>query len=113
MPLPPALLARLQKRGIVKQEEEVIAENYEKEPEKKSFEENSAGAPGCPNKWNQYHVCLEFCYDHWGDGTPEYRFVLNFSEKLIKNRFFLQVAREICAEQKQNACKVSTSRKLG
>ncbi|CCD72523.1 WW domain-containing protein [Caenorhabditis elegans] len=82
MPLPPALLARLQKRGIVKQEEEVIAENYEKEPEKKSFEENSAGAPGCPNKWNQYHVCLEFCYDHWGDGTPEYR----LPERYVQNK---------------------------
>ena len=35
MPLPPALLARLQKRGIIKQEEEILAENYDKEPEKK------------------------------------------------------------------------------
>ncbi|CAP29955.1 Protein CBR-PQBP-1.2 [Caenorhabditis briggsae] len=83
MPLPPALLARLQKRGIIKQEEEVIAENYDKEPEKKQrFEENASGAPGCPNKYNQYHVCVEFCYDHWGDGTPEYR----LPEKYVANK---------------------------
>uniref|UniRef100_A0A8R1HYG6 Polyglutamine tract-binding protein 1 n=1 Tax=Caenorhabditis japonica TaxID=281687 RepID=A0A8R1HYG6_CAEJA len=75
MTLPPALLARLQKRGIIKHEEEVIAENYDKEPEKKqNLEENAAGAPGCPNKSNPYHVCVEYCFDHWGDGTPEYRY---------------------------------------
>ncbi|EFO87363.1 CRE-PQBP-1.2 protein [Caenorhabditis remanei] len=82
MPLPPALLARLQKRGIIKQEEEILAENYDKEPEKKQIEENASGAPGCPNKYNQYHVCVEYCYDHWGDGTPEYR----LPEKYVANK---------------------------
>uniref|UniRef100_A0A1I7TPQ8 Polyglutamine-binding protein 1 n=1 Tax=Caenorhabditis tropicalis TaxID=1561998 RepID=A0A1I7TPQ8_9PELO len=82
MPLPPALLARLQKRGIIRQEEEVIAENYDEEPDKKQFEVNVSGAPGCPNKYNQYHVCVEFCYDHWGDGTPEYR----LPEKYVTNK---------------------------
>ncbi|CAI2350260.1 unnamed protein product [Caenorhabditis sp. 36 PRJEB53466] len=83
--LPPVLLARLQKRGLIKNEEEVIAENYDKEPEKKvDHEENAAGAPGCPNKTNPFHVCVEFCYDHWGDGTPEYRLPEKYVQQ--KNR---------------------------
>lgn len=82
MSLPPALLKKLQQRGIIKsaaqkQREEVYAENYEK---KGSDDDNDSeikrgGAPGCPNKWNQYHICTEFCYDKWLDGTPESRFV--------------------------------------
>ncbi|CAB3406890.1 unnamed protein product [Caenorhabditis bovis] len=84
MSLPPALLARLQKRGIVKLEEEVIAENYESEQATKKFEENASGAPGCPNRYNPYHVCVDFCYDHWGDGTPEYRLPDKYIER--KNR---------------------------
>ena len=74
MPLPPALLSRLQKRGIVKSShEEVIAESYDSEGKDKRFEENPSGAPGCPNKYNPYHVCVEYCYEHWGDGMPEIR----------------------------------------
>ncbi|TMS34121.1 hypothetical protein L596_001767 [Steinernema carpocapsae] len=90
MPLPPALLARLQKRGIVKQpeappadpEEEIIAESYDddhfdEKPDISRVNESDdrprSGAPGCPNKWNPYHICVNFCYEHWEDGTPENR----------------------------------------
>ncbi|CAD5221515.1 unnamed protein product [Bursaphelenchus okinawaensis] len=82
MPLPPALLARLQKRGIVKaqekdDEEEVFAENYDSEDsvedEEEEVDQSRGGAPGCPNKWNQYHLCSEYCFDHWHEGTPESR----------------------------------------
>ncbi|KAK0394616.1 hypothetical protein QR680_000837 [Steinernema hermaphroditum] len=91
MSLPPALLARLQKRGIVHKpkepEEEIIAENYDIPLPGKggtaAVERHHAapavaithrsGAPGCPNKWNPYHFCVDFCYDYWQDGTPENR----------------------------------------
>ncbi|KRZ33343.1 Polyglutamine-binding protein 1 [Trichinella pseudospiralis] len=78
MPLPPVLLARLKKRGIIKDEkeaeEEVIAESYDDlvgvtEEPRRSY----VSAPGCPNKWNPYHLCTEFCFSHWGEGIPESR----------------------------------------
>ncbi|KRZ80455.1 Polyglutamine-binding protein 1 [Trichinella papuae] len=78
MPLPPVLLARLKKRGIIKAEkeaeEEVIAESYDDpvgvgEESRRSY----VSAPGCPNKWNPYHLCTEFCFSHWGEGIPESR----------------------------------------
>ncbi|PIO61269.1 hypothetical protein TELCIR_17214, partial [Teladorsagia circumcincta] len=83
--LPPALLARLQKRGIVKAtNEEVIAESYDSADakEKKSTETSFSGAPGCPNKYNPYHLCTEYCYDHWREGTPENR----LSETYLRKR---------------------------
>lgn len=83
--LPPALLARLQKRGIVRAtNEEVIAESYDSADakEKKANETNSAGAPGCPNKYNPYHLCSEYCFDHWREGTPESR----LSESYLRKR---------------------------
>ncbi|GFY74034.1 polyglutamine-binding protein 1 [Trichonephila inaurata madagascariensis] len=83
MPLPAALLARLQKRGIVKAvepevEEEVIAEDYD-DTEKttdnhqngiESKENSPLNEPwiGCPNKWNIYHDCTVFCKEFWGSG---------------------------------------------
>uniref|UniRef100_A0A0K0DMY9 Polyglutamine-binding protein 1 n=1 Tax=Angiostrongylus cantonensis TaxID=6313 RepID=A0A0K0DMY9_ANGCA len=82
--LPPALLARLQKRGIVKAtNEEVIAESYDSSEtkEKKTNEANSSGAPGCPNKYNPYHLCSEYCYDHWREGTPENRLSESYQRK--------------------------------
>ena len=33
----------------------------------------AGGAPGCPNKYNPYHVCVQFCYDQWREGTGESR----------------------------------------
>lgn len=76
MPLTPALLAKLQKRGIIKQNrpnEEVYAEAYDKTTESEDEIHKRGGAPGCMNKYNQYHLCSEFCYDKWGEGTPESR----------------------------------------
>lgn len=86
MPLPTALLARLQKRGIVKAtepeiEEEVIAEDYD-DNEKitdshqngiDSGDSNELKEPwiGCPNKWNIYHDCTKFCKEHWGNGKEQ------------------------------------------
>lgn len=85
MPLPPALAARLAKRGIIskksaaqqKQDEEVFAENYddhEDHPKPSSNLISNAealerikfmGYPCCPNKWNVYHECSLFCQNHW------------------------------------------------
>lgn len=88
MPIPPALLARLQKRGILKNasepgslepEEEIIAEDYDdhqsgadgkpEEPANEENKENSKTALGCPNKWNVYHDCSDYCFTHWADGV--------------------------------------------
>lgn len=96
MPLPPALAARLAKRGIISKkaakhqsnthvEEEVFAESYDdhddshqpKRPHGKPNMQTQAealekikfmGYPGCPNKWNVYHECSLYCQNHWGSG---------------------------------------------
>ncbi|KAI6217507.1 WW domain-containing protein [Aphelenchoides besseyi] len=80
MPLPAALLQRLQKRGIVpkaKDDEEVFIESYdgaaEDADEKDEQTRPRSGAPGCPNRWNEFHLCTDFCYDHWQEGMPESR----------------------------------------
>ncbi|KAI6172463.1 Golgi-specific brefeldin A-resistance guanine nucleotide exchange factor 1 [Aphelenchoides besseyi] len=80
MPLPAALLQRLQKRGIVpkpKDDEEVFIESYDGAPEDADEKDEQtrprSGAPGCPNRWNEYHLCTDFCYDHWQEGMPESR----------------------------------------
>lgn len=95
MSIPPLLLARLKQRGIIKESgkrednsEEVFAENYE--PDKDNDEEIDAGekyrggAPGCPNKYNHYHVCTDFCFDHWREGYPEERLALKYLEEKQK-----------------------------
>ncbi|XP_018647530.1 LOW QUALITY PROTEIN: putative polyglutamine binding protein [Schistosoma mansoni] len=95
MPLPPALLARLKKRGIVSADpqeeavEEVFAENYDEESEpvlpvsfdqpfnaKKCYTvspvpiiENGVlihECAECPNQTNPYHVCSPYCYERYG-----------------------------------------------
>uniref|UniRef100_A0AC34GDZ5 WW domain-containing protein n=1 Tax=Panagrolaimus sp. ES5 TaxID=591445 RepID=A0AC34GDZ5_9BILA len=77
MPLPPALLAKLQKRGIVAQPQaqtpqiEVYAEHQKEEEDDEEETQNRGGAPGCPNRWNEFHQCTEFCYDHWREGGSE------------------------------------------
>ncbi|GFW15181.1 polyglutamine-binding protein 1 [Trichonephila clavipes] len=83
MPLPAALLARLQKRGIVKAvepevEEEVIAEDYDDTDKTTDHHQNGIESKensplnepwmGCPNKWNIYHDCTVFCKEFWGSG---------------------------------------------
>ncbi|XP_059611315.1 polyglutamine-binding protein 1 [Phlebotomus argentipes] len=95
MPLPPALLARLAKRGIIEggkdaesiQNEEIIAEDYDdiEEPAQYDFEPvkkppenfwseslkrritegNSLGYKNCPNKYNIFHKCTLFCINRW------------------------------------------------
>ena len=86
MPLPPALLARLKRRGIVGgEEEEVIAESYDEEGrERREEPRGAAGAPGCPNKWISFHQCVEFCWDRWGEGTPEDRVDPDYERKRLR-----------------------------
>lgn len=95
MPLPPALLARLAKRGLVKEQpqppppqktedvEEVFAEDYDDpaKPEpatetKVTPEDPDSGVEddeqhiyevtACPNRSNPYHVCVKYCKNRWG-----------------------------------------------
>jgi len=94
MPLPPALLARLAKRGILSapkepeqakespEDEEIIAEDYDETPQHpEPFGQTPVALPvetaetfdpflgysGCPNKWNVYHDCSVKCRDQWKD----------------------------------------------
>uniref|UniRef100_A0A914UZU4 WW domain-containing protein n=1 Tax=Plectus sambesii TaxID=2011161 RepID=A0A914UZU4_9BILA len=90
MPLPAALLARLKRRGILQEgeEEEVIAESYDDDSKTTSTirkqASNAAGAPGCPNKWNPFHSCVEFCYDYWREGTPENRLPVEYNRRRLR-----------------------------
>ncbi|XP_049877704.1 polyglutamine-binding protein 1 [Pectinophora gossypiella] len=97
MPLPPALAARLAKRGIIKPHsavippideqpaivqanEEIIAEDYDSKPDdsiaKEQYWEGIEGVnvdpikghKGCPNKSNIYHECTKFCVKKWKQG---------------------------------------------
>ncbi|XP_013183141.2 polyglutamine-binding protein 1 [Amyelois transitella] len=97
MPLPPALAARLAKRGILKgsnsdentvnqdrhpvpANEEIIAEDYDNKPEEAGNKEHFwagiegvnvdpiKGHKGCPNKYNIYHECSKFCVKTWKQG---------------------------------------------
>ncbi|XP_065066662.1 polyglutamine-binding protein 1-like [Rhopilema esculentum] len=54
MPLPTALQARLQRRGLLKHEE--IAK-----------EKDEATKLGCPNAWNEFHTCVAYCRERWGE----------------------------------------------
>ncbi|KAL7076818.1 hypothetical protein ACQ4LE_003686 [Meloidogyne hapla] len=92
--LPPLLLQKLQRRGIVpdeKKEEEVFAESYDQEDETKADtgkEKYRGGAPGCPNKHILFHVCNEYCFDHWQEGYPESRLSDRYLEqrkKMLRN----------------------------
>ncbi|XP_077982149.1 polyglutamine-binding protein 1-like isoform X2 [Glandiceps talaboti] len=86
MPLPPTLLARLKKRGLIKQDdsgdpdEEIIAEDYSDmnpafyprsssqhggdNDDDDGGDEEMEG--GCPNKWNKWHTCSKYCEERWG-----------------------------------------------
>jgi len=87
MPLPAALLARLQKRGIVSEEEmakrrkmeeenqpeeEIIAEDYDDDGDDRGSDGESDDEDGpqklsvCPNQRNPYHECSDFCAKKWG-----------------------------------------------
>lgn len=94
MPLPPALLARLSKRGIIKNPEakktedveEVFAEDYDEPSEPFTDldapetdvpavedEPESLETIACPNKSNPYHECSEYCRKRYGkkEFTPD------------------------------------------
>ncbi|XP_026760706.1 polyglutamine-binding protein 1 [Galleria mellonella] len=106
MPLPPALAARLAKRGILKPNstpdssneqlqtqanEEIIAEDYDNKPEDQNNKEHFwagiegvnvdpiKGHKGCPNKSNIYHECSKFCVKTWklGKLTPDETYLEN------------------------------------
>lgn len=97
MPLPPALAARLAKRGILRPSqntdvstdhvppqtnEEIIAEDYDSRPDEQANSEQFwegiegvnvdpiKGHKGCPNKSNIYHECSKFCVKKWKKGKP-------------------------------------------
>nr|CAG4648099.1 EOG090X0A6P [Moina brachiata] len=92
MPLPPALAAKLAKRGILQQPDSNTANKQtpksgddskiieelaaQKEQEDLLLEMKLKGYDGCPNKWNPYHSCTPFCNEKWSDGKavpdPEY-----------------------------------------
>lgn len=63
--------------NVLEEEEEVFAESYDREEDEQidANEKHRGGAPGCPNKYNQYHLCTDFCFDHWREGYPEHRFI--------------------------------------
>ncbi|CAF4911410.1 unnamed protein product [Pieris macdunnoughi] len=107
MPLPPALAARLAKRGIlsanktdqhtIHASEEIIAEDYDNRPEESTLKENYwegiegvnvdpiKGHKGCPNKSNIYHECSKFCVKTWKQGkvTPSENYLEN-KRKLLE-----------------------------
>jgi polyglutamine-binding protein 1 len=66
----------------------VIAESYDDDSKTTSTTRrqapNAAGAPGCPNKWNPYHCCVEFCYDHWREGMPENRLSVEYNRRRVR-----------------------------
>lgn len=136
MPLPPALAAKLAKRGLVsgkvpeenaetkvdgdqsslaiskndvsREEEEVIAENYDDHLENKapnqiarknethfsgedsndSFLESSSkkfkGYIYCPNKHNIFHDCTKFCEENWIRRDPDPKYLKRKKKMLAK-----------------------------
>uniref|UniRef100_A0A5K3FDS7 Polyglutamine-binding protein 1 n=1 Tax=Mesocestoides corti TaxID=53468 RepID=A0A5K3FDS7_MESCO len=86
MPLPPALAARLARRGLIekeKNEEEVFAESYDNDgsstvpPGLKGISpvpiiENGTlihEIAACPNLANPYHECTAYCFERYGRRT--------------------------------------------
>ncbi|KAL4226449.1 Polyglutamine-binding protein 1 [Mactra antiquata] len=117
MPLPPALAARLAKRGLLpagseskptqatslstpanEEVEEVFAEDYDEpmkadpdviepsteipreEPEAEEEDDTLREVPACPNRWNPYHDCTDYCRQRWGIKT------WNPSDTMIRKR---------------------------
>ncbi|KAJ8970675.1 hypothetical protein NQ317_012357 [Molorchus minor] len=61
MPIPPALAAKLSKRGLI------------------------ARLSTCPNKSNIYHECNYWCETHWkGVPVPDPRYVRNMQKLMVK-----------------------------
>lgn len=74
MPLPPALLSKLAKRGLVAAKSRSELKNTAQ----KGFE-------GCPNKYNIYHECSKYCITRWKVGVlePNVKYLKKI-EKLLK-----------------------------
>jgi len=84
MPLPTALAAKLAKRGLISEQEkieneaalaeEVFAEDYDDQKgqiskaAQEDIRRRLKGHSGCPNKYNIYHECSDFCIEKYGDG---------------------------------------------
>uniref|UniRef100_A0A0N4ZH37 WW domain-containing protein n=1 Tax=Parastrongyloides trichosuri TaxID=131310 RepID=A0A0N4ZH37_PARTI len=92
MPLPAALLNKLKKRGIVKEDGQSQSEGEPKV--KKLLEENKIPeeecnnkkkqyppfAECCPNKYNPYHICEEFCHINWTPKFNRYQLQMEYLE---------------------------------
>ncbi|XP_066156207.1 polyglutamine-binding protein 1 [Euwallacea fornicatus] len=77
MPLPPALAAKLAKRGLI-----ASKNKQSSEPTKKN---DYKGLSTCPNKSNIFHECTVWCKSHWlGVLTPDPRYVRNMQKLLAK-----------------------------
>ncbi|XP_044752363.1 polyglutamine-binding protein 1 [Coccinella septempunctata] len=77
MPLPPALLAKLSKRGIVAPPS--------KTPAKTTKKDDYKGYVYCPNKVNMFHICSVFCETNWrGHPTPEPTYARSMQKLLFK-----------------------------
>ncbi|KAG6449997.1 polyglutamine-binding protein 1 [Manduca sexta] len=107
MPLPPALAARLAKRGLLKPttevndvpvpqvNEEIIAEDYDNKPEEQNNEkfwegiegvnvDPIKGHKGCPNKSNIYHECSKYCVKRWKQGHVPDEEYLEIKRKVLE-----------------------------
>ena len=70
-------------RNLMEPEEEVFAENYDEQVVNNLYDKTRTGNtttvdpskfighPGCPNKWNIYHECVQYCKQFWGAGLRE------------------------------------------
>ncbi|XP_068758461.1 polyglutamine-binding protein 1-like [Montipora capricornis] len=59
MPLPPALQARLAKRGIIQNDKEKL----------NGSPKVDGPVKGCPNTVNPYHTCVEYCRKRYGENA--------------------------------------------
>ncbi|KPL98661.1 hypothetical protein QR98_0003670 [Sarcoptes scabiei] len=103
--LPPALAARLAKRGLIKNEtdkpkqsevlhEEVIAEDYD-DSDTNKFEILESKplcetVIGCPNKSNIYHNCTDYCAKKYADVSLKPTKILRRQFQILLERFPLK-----------------------
>uniref|UniRef100_A0A0K0DW36 WW domain-containing protein n=1 Tax=Strongyloides stercoralis TaxID=6248 RepID=A0A0K0DW36_STRER len=92
MPISSVLLNKLKKRGIIK--EDNLSLNGEEPVAKKSFNEDNINeeesinnekkyppfAEYCPNKYNPFHVCVEFCHLNWEPKYNVYQLQMEYLE---------------------------------
>lgn len=81
-------------------DEEVFAESYDKEDDDKidTNEKYRGGAPGCPNKYNYYHICSDFCFDHWREGYPEHTLVFIFNNFFRLSEKYIELRKKMLRE---------------